>query len=191
MESNYVVPTGGIPPLTTLGELLMKKAGLLPKQVGDVNSTAKGSGARYNLGKAAVDLLPLRSLYDYYQGKAPVGNQRDALATLAMLALWQEAGLKADLDRAINAFTLQDWHDCANVFDYGRKKYAEWNWAKGMAWSIPLACAIRHLMAILEGEELDPESGLPHKGHVFANILMILTFIRTFPEGDDRPRYLL
>jgi Domain of unknown function (DUF5664) len=83
--------------------------------------------------------------------------------------------------------SLTSLADAARVFDYGRKKYAEWNWAKGMAWSIPLACALRHCLAILDGEENDPESGLPHVGHIKCNLLMLLTFAETFPDGDDRP----
>ena len=56
-----------------------------------------------------------------------------------------------------------------------------------MAWSIPLACATRHLIAMINGEEIDPESGLPHRGHVYCNICMLLTYAETFVEGDDRP----
>lgn len=61
-----------------------------------------------------------------------------------------------------------------------------WNWAKGMAWSIPIACAARHLLAMMNGEVLDPESGFPHRGHAMANLIMLLTYQDTFPEGDDR-----
>jgi len=70
---------------------------------------------------------------------------------------------------------------------YGRRKYAGWNWAKGMAWSIPLECAVRHILALLVGEEIDPESGLSHRGHAQCNIIMLITFLETYPEGDDRP----
>jgi hypothetical protein len=109
--------------------------------VGDVHSQARGSGARFNSGKAAMELIPLSALTD-----------------------------------------------CARVFDYGRAKYAAWNWAKGMDWSIPYACAIRHLSAWFDGEDNDPESGQPHLGHVMCNLVMLSTFARTFPEGDDRPQ---
>lgn len=109
--------------------------------VGDVNSADRGSGARYNTGKVALDLVPLSSL-----------------------------------------------EDCARVFDYGRNKYAAWNWAKGMDWSIPYACALRHLSAWFRGEDNDPESGLPHLGHVMCNLVMLSTYARTFPEGDNRPK---
>jgi hypothetical protein len=57
-----------------------------------------------------------------------------------------------------------------------------------MAWSIPLACAARHLVfGMMAGEEFDLESKLTHRGHFLCNIVMLLTFIRTYPEGDDRP----
>lgn len=81
--------------------------------------------------------------------------------------------------------------DCARVFDYGRRKYAAWNWAKGMAWMVPFGCLLRHLHAWARGEDNDPESGLPHLGHAMCNLVMLCTFARTYPEGDDRPKQWL
>lgn len=109
--------------------------------VGDVNSEEKGSGARYNDNKAAIDLIPLCTLEDE-----------------------------------------------ARVWDYGRRKYAAWNWAKGMPWSVPLGCALRHLAAWQRGEDLDPESGLPHLAHAMCNLRMLTLYSRTYTEGDDRPK---
>jgi hypothetical protein len=56
-----------------------------------------------------------------------------------------------------------------------------------MPWSVPLACATRHLLAMIRGESIDPESGIPHRGLVFCNVVMLYTFGRTYQEGDDRP----
>ena len=77
--------------------------------------------------------------------------------------------------------------DEVKVWMYGKNKYAAWNWAKGMAWSIPLACALRHLAAWQRGEENDPESGLPHLAHAMCNLRMLTLYSKTFKEGDDRP----
>ena len=77
--------------------------------------------------------------------------------------------------------------DEARVWMYGAQKYAAWNWAKGMAWSVPFACAMRHLAAWQKGEDVDPESGLPHLAHVMCNIRMLTLDTKNFPEGDDRP----
>ena len=67
-----------------------------------------------------------------------------------------------------------------------------WNWAKGQAWSVPLASALRHIVfGILAGETHDPESGETHRGHVACNIVMLLTYLTSYPEGDDRPYNLV
>jgi hypothetical protein len=108
--------------------------------IGDVDSQERGTGARFNDGKVALDLVPLSAL-----------------------------------------------EDCARVFDYGRRKYAAWNWAKGMGWSDPYGCLLRHMAAWFNGENNDPESGLPHLGHAMCNLVMLATFARTYHEGDDRP----
>jgi hypothetical protein len=110
--------------------------------IGDVNSNARGSGARYNDGKPDFSLIPLCTLEDE-----------------------------------------------AQVWMYGREKYAAWNWAKGMDWSVPLASILRHLAAFQRGQDTDPESGLPHLAHAMCNLRMLTLYSRTFPEGDDRPRH--
>lgn len=108
--------------------------------VGDINSSAKGSGARYNEGKLDFSLSPLCTHEDELR-----------------------------------------------VWAYGKEKYAAWNWAKGMAWSVPFASLMRHMAAWQMGENNDPESGLPHLAHAMCNLRMLTLYSRTFPEGDDRP----
>lgn len=77
--------------------------------------------------------------------------------------------------------------DCNRVLEFGAKKYEAWGWAKGMPWSVPYECAIRHLAAWYRGEDTDPESGLPHLGHVMANLVMLTHFASAHPSGDNRP----
>ena len=109
--------------------------------VGDVNSKAKGSGARYNDDKPDLSLIPLCTLEDE-----------------------------------------------ARVWAYGKKKYAAWNWAKGMDWSIPYACAMRHLAAWQKGEDIDSESGQSHLAHAMCNLRMLTLYSKTYTDGDDRPK---
>ena len=152
--------------------------------VGDVNSSERGSGARYNDGKPDLALIPLTILAESFNDTPAAEHAiHDALHCLGM---FQTTGDKGWLERALRAVNL-DWRVCARVFEYGKKKYAAWNWAKGMAWSIPIACAGRHALAILEGEVNDSESGLQHTGHFMANVVMLRHFVDTFPEGNDLP----
>ena len=81
--------------------------------------------------------------------------------------------------------------DEARVWMYGREKYAAWNWAKGMPWSVALACTLRHLAAWQAGEQDDPESGLPHLAHAMCNLRMLTLWAENYPDGDDRPKQWL
>lgn len=45
------------------------------------------------------------------------------------------------------------------------------NWKKGLGKDKILESLQRHLIALFEGEENDPESGLPHIGHLMCNAL--------------------
>lgn len=82
---------------------------------------------------------------------------------------------------------LSTLEDEVRVWMYGAQKYAAWNWTKGMPWSVPFACAMRHLAAWQRGEANDTESGLPHLAHAMCNLRMLTLFADTYPEGDDRP----
>lgn len=81
----------------------------------------------------------------------------------------------------------------ARVFTFGKHKYSAWNWAKpGMKMSTIIGCIKRHLAAIERGEDVDPESGLPHTGHLGCNLLMLEHVMRLVQdpanaEQDDRP----
>jgi hypothetical protein len=77
---------------------------------------------------------------------------------------------------------------CARVWMGGMLKYAPWNWAKGMKWSIAVDCIYRHLFKWWYlGEDIDKESGEHHLDHILANVFMLKHYTRMYPEGDDRP----
>ena len=62
-----------------------------------------------------------------------------------------------------------------SVLEYGAKKYTvdnisgKENWKKGLDTTEVLESLSRHLFSLMDGEELDKESGLPHIGHIMAN----------------------
>ena len=160
--------------------------------IGDITSTARGTGARFNSGKPPLELIPgqiIAMIEEYPWVNVGLPAWTTALKHLGEFQ-WRQESDRRNLAKAFSAVTGlgEPWHECAQVFDYGRAKYAAWNWTKGMPWSVPLGCAMRHALAAHRGEELDPESGLPHRGHFVCNLVMLAWFLEHYPEGDDRPR---
>ena len=74
----------------------------------------------------------------------------------------------------------------AKVYTYGAKKYAPDNWRKGMSWSRIYAALLRHLFRFWNGEDIDPESGLPHLAHAAFGVLTLLEYRRSHLGDDDR-----
>ena len=79
----------------------------------------------------------------------------------------------------------------AKVYTMGAKKYGRFNWSKGQAWSTVLASLKRHIAEFEKGNDYDAESGNLHMVHAAWNALALVTFHRTYPQGDDREhRYM-
>lgn len=157
--------------------------------VGDPESTERGSGARTNGGKPALHLLPWELL--------PLPNYEYHVLVNELAAFEHR---QADIAYTINVFfgitqSIFDWpigethRRIAEVLHENSKpgaKYKPWNWAKGMPWSVPIGSAKRHLLALMEGEELDEESGLHHAALLGCNLVFLAFYVKYYPEGDDR-----
>lgn len=72
----------------------------------------------------------------------------------------------------------------------GAVKYAPRNWQKGLSVRDCFDCAVRHLLKINNGVELDEESGEHHACHTAWNILASDWMIRNKPGFDDRAKAL-
>lgn len=57
------------------------------------------------------------------------------------------------------------------VLMFGAQKYAPFNWQKGLKKDEILESMQRHLAKMIDGEVNDPESGLPHMGHIQCNAM--------------------
>jgi len=74
----------------------------------------------------------------------------------------------------------------ANVLRFGANKYSDHNWRGGFNWGRLIGAALRHLFAILRGEDDDPESGLPHVDHLGCCVMFLSWHMKNKPELDDR-----
>ena len=187
--------------MTNLTQMVNEQieASLGPEGIGDVTSQKKGSGARFNKDKRQYELLSLSivatSLPDLVKG-TPEWHALFCLGHLQVDPTDSEMnGLIMDCISALVKDDPQQWWDyVAQVMEYGSKKYAPWNWAKGMPWSVVIGCAARHAMKIMDEmidtdstkvQLYDPESGLPHRAHLICNLMFLRYYMTHYVSGND------
>jgi len=76
----------------------------------------------------------------------------------------------------------------AAVFEHGAAKYGPFNWRES---DVPIMTYIgaihRHVAALLDGEDTDPESGLPHAAHIMTSCAIVIDSANAGTLVDDRP----
>lgn len=97
------------------------------------------------------------------------------------------SGRKDDKDKPrVDLFPWPAVGPVTRVLEFGAKKYAAHNWRQGFTRTRLLAAALRHILADLEGETFDPESGLPHLDHAACMILFAVALREMGRLEDDR-----
>jgi hypothetical protein len=76
--------------------------------------------------------------------------------------------------------------DVAKVLTFGANKYGAHNWREGIIHSRLLSATMRHVNSYINGEDLDPESGINHLAHASCNLMMLLEYINLGLGKDDR-----
>lgn len=88
----------------------------------------------------------------------------------------EDTGTKFDNDKPRFSLVNVDFlESLIRVLELGAKKYGEYNWQKLDVERIENA-AMRHLLEILKGNEVDQESGEPHASHLAANAMFLHYF---------------
>jgi hypothetical protein len=168
---------------------------------GDLESQERGSGARADAGKPSWGLMPLTQLLpllnDGLINESPNPKYPITLGDCVYhLAYFQRSGEGAeDLLRHSIAYLMDEmnvdfWGACEEVirvWEHGEKKYASFNWMKGMSWNSIIGCYMRHVRKIRKGTIIDEESGRHHGAHLVCNAMMLVHYARYYPEGNDLP----
>ncbi len=78
--------------------------------------------------------------------------------------------------------------EVANALLSGGLKYASYNWrAEGSRATVYYDAVMRHLMAWLEGEDIDPDSGLSHVTQAISGLIVLRDSMLQGNWVDDRP----
>lgn len=161
----------------------------------------EGSDKRYlglKPGVVANRVVVLASAYGWDLKKHPFGGSvRDRTDLVTPDPAIKRRFNPEIVSAQIPGFKLDDgklqWHlllqgcmkaltGAVQVLMYGLNKgYPDHNWKKVDAARYKNAAA-RHFFAYLNGEDIDPESGLPHIDHLLTNIL----FLSEFHHNKDR-----
>lgn len=98
-----------------------------------------------------------------------------------------EYGIKRDTGKPpmalLDRYALEQ---IAQVLGFGASKYERDNWRKGIRYTRLVDAMLRHAFAIADGEDIDPESGLPHAAHIGCCTMFLLWMMRFRPDLDDR-----
>ena len=99
-------------------------------------------------------------------------------------------GRKDDEDK--DRWDLLPWpavREVVKVLTYGAKKYAPWNWKRGIKYSRLYAASHRHQYAFWNGESIDKDSRCYHLACAICELLFLLTYelLGIYEEFDDRP----
>lgn len=107
----------------------------------------------------------------------PSGVERSSIPT----------GTKYDQEKPDFSLIDAEWlEEVAKVMTFGKKKYDANNWRKGIALSRVLSAGLRHLWAVVRGEDNDPETGLSHLAHLSCCAMFGYWYLRHRRDLDDR-----
>ena len=96
-------------------------------------------------------------------------------------------GIKNDSEKVrMDLLSRSALEGVSQVLTYGAQKYAPDNWRKGMEWRRLIGAAMRHLQAFSDGEDMDPESGLPHIDHLGCCVMFLSEYQKKKMGTDDR-----
>lgn len=84
----------------------------------------------------------------------------------------------------------------AEVLGHGAEKYTDNNWRGGFKWSRLYGAVLRHLTSHMNGQSIDPESGLSHLAHAACGMMFLIEhevrglgvddrYVRPEPEAEE------
>lgn len=96
-------------------------------------------------------------------------------------------GVKHDVGKpAVQLIPPDAYLEVGKVFLHGAGEYGSRNWEYGLAWLRVIGSVQRHTAKFLNGQDIDPDSGLCHMAHAACGCLMLLAYYLRGHGEDDR-----
>jgi hypothetical protein len=112
------------------------------------------------------------------------------LISLGAAKIDKPSGVKFDQDKPrVDLLDPLALEGLAAVLTFGANKYAANNWRGGISYSRLTAAMLRHLFAFMRGEDIDPESGLPHIDHLGCCWMFLSYHSKVNKHLDDRYKH--
>ena len=158
-----------------------------PKELEDINVTefeyGYESALQYKVTNAAITPNKARELLGlkpYDPGAA--GEVRTTSST---------GGMKGVKPERYSLIPVEALDIMARLYGFGAEKYEAHNWRNGYEWSKSFDSLFRHATSALKGEDIDPETGLPHLAGAAFHCFTLMVFMSEHPEFDDRWKGML
>jgi hypothetical protein len=98
-----------------------------------------------------------------------------------------EVGIKYDQDKPrMDLLPPIAIVEISKVLTLGSRKYAPWNWTKGLTYGRIIGAALRHVFAWMGGEDKDLETNLSHLAHAACCLMFLIHLENTRKDLDDR-----
>lgn len=108
--------------------------------------------------------------------------------SVGSLVLTEVGGTKHDSDKLrVDLLPVDVLEGVAKILTHGANKYGDRNWERGITYGRLYGAVLRHLFAFQRGEDIDPESGLPHIDHALCELMFLSAMTKRKPHLDDRP----
>jgi hypothetical protein len=72
---------------------------------------------------------------------------------------------------------------------FGANKHGDDDWARGIKWRLVVGSLLRHSLALLRGQDYDPESGMHNALHVACNSMFLYMYFLKGIGEDDRVKF--
>lgn len=139
---------------------------------------SKGASAEVyvarTLGKPVIDAFTLEPVFETYE-ENPLRQRQETGGV-------KDNRGKSRVDLIPTAPLILE----GEVLEYGARKYKPNNWRLGLRWSDTMGSLLRHLFAFQDGEDIDPETKLPHLGHAMCQLSFLTEYYLTSTGIDDR-----